>query len=361
MTRSQVSGEVLTTDKRYGFTLVELLVVIAIIGILVALLLPAVQAAREAARRSQCRNNVKQLTLATHGHHDTFGALPIGIYNDEERGVAAPETGMGWGARVLPFIEETVIADQIDQRVPALAGVNNAWDAENAAGDWVNVFAVLRAEMPGAQTRIATFVCPSADLPEFKEPGTLPQFDDGYAIASYKACQGPIDDGMFFKRGDGAVSGTITIPGGELGGAASLTLEKRKFRQVRFKDVTDGLSKTIALGESAYEVDGSFPMWIGAPRNDESVLFKTLHQDGAGRSILPNCGGDLTTAYPFTPDERAPNTSNDCAYSWHSGGVMFGFGDGSVHFLSLDIDPRLYITLGAIADGEVIDSSQLNL
>ena len=352
---------------RLGFTLVELLVVIAIIGVLVALLLPAVQAAREAARRSQCMNNLKQLALATHSHHDSSGALPIGVYNDASAGFSAPEVGLGWGAKILPFIEQANIYDQLNAQLPVLANVNNPWDAENTStGDWVHVLAVAEAggnQVPGARTVINTFRCPSSGMPAFKEtnlPEGLGPFDEGYALSSYKASQGAIDDGMYFKRGDGAESVTVTLQPADMGGdGPAVTLEKRSFKRVRFKDVQDGLSNTIALGESAYEVDGAFPLWIGATINDESALFKTLYADGGGRSIMPNCGPDLFSSYPFTDDERRL-ASNDCAYSWHPGGCMFAFGDGSVHFLSLDISPRLYVILGAMADGNIINRDELN-
>jgi len=105
-------------SRSRGFTLVELLVVIAIIGILVALLLPAIQAAREAARRTQCNNNLKQLALALHDYHDTYKVFASGYI---------PQTGWGWGTFILPFIEEQALYDQIDpnKRIFGTNGTSN--------------------------------------------------------------------------------------------------------------------------------------------------------------------------------------------------------------------------------------------
>ena len=109
-------------SRNRGFTLVELLVVIAIIGILVALLLPAVQAAREAARRMSCSNNVKQLALAMHNYHDVHKALPFGhLYRGIHDGNLTDATGgsgFGWGYSILPFIEQQTLADQFDPKLP---------------------------------------------------------------------------------------------------------------------------------------------------------------------------------------------------------------------------------------------------
>src|SRR5215213_4999982 len=99
-------GTTMTPRKHSGFTLVELLVVIAIIGVLVALLLPAVQAAREAARRTTCTNNLKQITLALLNYHDARGQFPLGAYSAVEEDHPAEEDGLGWATQILPQLEE---------------------------------------------------------------------------------------------------------------------------------------------------------------------------------------------------------------------------------------------------------------
>ncbi len=151
-----------------GFTLVELLVVIAIIGILVALLLPAIQAAREAARRAQCQNNLKQITLGLLNYHDTRKEFPQGVY-----GAAPPdanwkdyaEDGLGWAARILPQIEEQGVYDRlVNNSIPDYAGVHYQGDPWQPG---VFTAAIVGGKIPiaGGDTPLQTFLCPSSGLP----------------------------------------------------------------------------------------------------------------------------------------------------------------------------------------------------
>src|SRR5262245_31201574 len=167
--------------SRYrGFTLVELLVVIAIIGTLVALLLPAVQSAREAARRQTCMNNLKQMALACHSYESTWGVLPVGAMT-AAAGQGNENDGFGWGVAILPFIEQKALFDQINPNGRAAA-----------IGDY---FKATGTFMPGGDTPIKTFRCPSSQLPkvvppQWRIPGAgmvpTPGLMIGYAVNDYK-------------------------------------------------------------------------------------------------------------------------------------------------------------------------------
>jgi prepilin-type N-terminal cleavage/methylation domain-containing protein len=314
-----------------GFTLVELLVVIAIIGLLVGLLLPAIQAAREAARRSQCQNNLKQQGLALLNYEQQHKRFPIGVYGSLD--ATHRSDGFGWAVWLLPHLEEQSLYDRIaPKRTP---------------GIFTTTFNTTKAIIPGGDTVLPVFRCPTSELPPHAlnmEAG----FDkaNGYATSDYKACDGAGDRGMFFKRQDG--------------------WENRKTTRVRISDVTDGLSKTIALGESAYYIDlgngrhHNWPVWIGAYGNDsdEAVLFKTEEPSEINCRISPKSTNSFRRNYVFGPED------DDCAFSWHNSGAFFAFADGSVRFLdesishydSTNSDPMalIYSRLGTMDDGLTI-------
>jgi len=315
-----------------GFTLVELLVVIAIIGVLIALLLPAVQAARETARRAQCTNNLKQLGLALHSHHDAHNQYPLGIadaeknYIDAEGYPRSEEEGYGWGTALLPYMDEQPLFDLI----------HPDWKAS----PFVIYYTLNSTIVPGGDTELAVFRCPSSDLPSHV-PETLgtvagtwtlsEQFVLGYATSDYKACNGnDRDEGMFCP-----LSECLKPANGKIAR-----------RLVSAKDVTDGLSNTLAFGESAYAPElEKWPFWIGGVTEDESALFKTDIHNFINCDIVPKS------------TDNFPNASDDeCAFGWHAGGAFFCFGDGSVHFLNENIDFQIYEYLGNIADGQIISA-----
>src|SRR3954471_12330974 len=201
-----------------GFTLVELLVVIAIIGILIAFLLPAIQAARESARRSQCQSNLKQIGLAVQSHHDTRKAFPMGRNGFNQKAVS-------WAFFLLPYLEETAIY--------------NSWD-RNAKVDELTNAAAMR-------TPIETYACPSrrraaADRNFDNNNAAPPAQDLGVAtLADYSANAGiKLMTGMTSDEGSGGIFGNYkrTEAGPIFSGS-----------HISARQVEDGLSKTMAIGE----------------------------------------------------------------------------------------------------------------
>ncbi len=195
-----------TTKSRRGFTLVELLVVIAIIGVLIALLLPAVQQAREAARRNACSNNLKQIGLALHNHHDTHGKFPPGWIATN-----GPDSTYGWACYILPFMEQNNIYEAIGDPTNPLD------DANDKAGAIID-----------------SYLCPSSTLADKDE--------DGYARGNYMGnhghSMGLSDYGGFFKNRS----------------------------EFKFRDMVDGTSNVIMIGEAEGHsdiTDGGFPSWAG--------------------------------------------------------------------------------------------------
>jgi prepilin-type N-terminal cleavage/methylation domain-containing protein/prepilin-type processing-associated H-X9-DG protein len=340
--------------KNAGFTLVELLVVIAIIGILVALLLPAVQAAREAARRSSCTNNLKQITLALLSQHDAHGEFSRGLYSDLSG--AHDEDGLGWATKILPHLEEQAVYDQIlSFNIPGL--VDDPWTP--------GVFKIAHFQglrpIPGGDTIVSLFLCPSVDLPShapttaFYGGASSSSANTGYAASHYKASRGYCDRGMFWRTSEGLKRQTCTTIDVNGDGLLDGQDEARKdrFTRVRIQDVLDGTSKTIAVGEAAYTVElRDFPLWMGTHREDGSILFKT--QDAI------NCNISGVRAFPLSQADiqRLPSGSgtDDCAFSWHENGAMFGFVDGSVHFLTENLELRVFALLGDRMDAQIIDS-----
>ncbi len=338
-------------DTRSAFTLVELLVVIALIGILVALLLPAVQAAREAARRSHCQNNLKQLSLALLAAHDVLREFPRGAYTHPNKNDPAAEDGLGWATKILPYIEEQPVYDQlVDNDVPDYQGV--PWQP----GIFAAAYAANIRPVPAGATILSVFRCPSSDLPELVPPPEyfginigVPFENTGYAVSTYKASRGYCDRGVFWRTAEGLLEKYCY---GDYDGDGELdAIGKEPYTRVRLQDITDGASHTILLGEAAYFVGvEDFPMWLGTALDDGSALFKT--QD------LINCGiaGASLPLSDFDRD-RLPSgsASDDCAFSRHPGGVHFAFGDGSVRMLDENTELRIFWLLGDRMDGEVIN------
>jgi prepilin-type N-terminal cleavage/methylation domain-containing protein/prepilin-type processing-associated H-X9-DG protein len=323
-------------NRTAAFTLIELLVVIAIIGILIALLLPAVQKIRAAAARVQCANNLHQIGLACHNYHDAYQAFPLQYNVNLES---------SWVVEVAPFLEQ----DAFRQRWLATLTTSNPYLAAVQGGP-NSLYA----------TAIKSLVCPADAFPtppvaQINAPGTRPGYPDGIygALTSYGPNTGTrgwaslfdppkIDDGVF--------------------------LVLNYTQTVRIADITDGTSSTILFGE-AYHRDALWKtfsdqcMYSASPNlGDMSTTAAWYWVDYVARNAAVPINWQLTPSVvagpfpaPFSPPCRDVQYKRLGAYgSGHGGGANVVFADGSVHFLRDSLSLATLQALSTRAAGEVI-------
>ena len=346
------------SSSRRGFTLVELLVVIAIIGILVALLLPAVQAAREAARKMSCGNNLKQLGVALHNYHETYKHLPhTGMYfwtRQSKNGFAWYNSSKGGMlVRLLPFIEQSPIYNDLDFN---LAGCQ---PGTPASGPWY-VLSNNPRQFEDQRDRsgkfyrsniIDTFLCPSAAVDPYVNR-TNPNSDR--AISCYAQSLGSSymrSNGNWCRDYPGNVFGTGPATWGTEGRAYRVSgVFARGSWAARFRDITDGTSQVIAMGE-VLPNKASHQRWGW-------MYFDSLWTATTGPINYPIRGlgdpghpgaGDCSHWYNFVTDQGFR--------SMHKGGAQFVFADGSVHLLAETMDYMVYQRLGDRRDGRPIGSA----
>lgn len=288
--------------RQRAFTLVELLVVIAIIGILIALLLPAVQAAREAARRSQCTNNLKQIGIALHNFHDTFKAFPPSYGFNNQANAANWTKAWGWGARILPFMEQAALHDVLGV---ATREFNDALPG-NDSSTWP------AAEVAAMRTRLGGYICPT-DAP-VDHINTSTDFCHSGGPNSTKPAMSNYVGVYAYQYSNWSASATAGIPN-----------QQGVFRGqkgVNMASIKDGTSNTFMVGERASPHASGY--WVGVGNTNSEDAWSSPKVIGRVFLFKLNC--------PLTGRYYSAFSSE------HPGGANFVFGDGSVHFISETID-----------------------
>ncbi|MBM82639.1 MAG: prepilin-type cleavage/methylation domain-containing protein [Planctomycetaceae bacterium] len=300
-----------TKRVRSGFTLIELLVVIAIIAVLIALLLPAVQQAREAGRRTQCKNNLKQMSLAMANHHDTFQFFPTGghhwswhaTYTSDGSPHIAPQQRMGWGFQILPFIDQ-----------------NQLWQGKEANP--------IDRSITAIRTALPTFICPTR-----RGVQPLPPQADWYSNPSNSGQtypHAPTDYAGCNLENNGIIIRT-TFNGNWDGNQGP----------IRQKNVKDGSANTILLGEK---------------RLNTKFLYGYQSDDNEGYT----CGWDHDVMRASTRQPRKDHNHPTSAWgelrfgSGHDSGFHVAFADGRVRQLNYNIDLSLFTALGTRWQGEPV-------
>jgi prepilin-type N-terminal cleavage/methylation domain-containing protein/prepilin-type processing-associated H-X9-DG protein len=308
------------SSRRRAFTLIELLVVIAIIAVLIGLLLPAVQKVREAAARSSCQNNLKQIALACHNYHDANGTLP---YNTQREG------GWDWNyqrnqrswsflARALPYVEQGAFLSQLN--------IRNTTDVEAVGNTMGDNLAILNTAFP-------FFFCPSDDAMGVRADNIRANLQGvTITLSNYKGVNGSNWNwGTFVNRGPN------NDPEGLLRGDGMFY--RRDFlNKKRITDVADGTSNTFMLGEDI-------------PSINAHCTWPYANGTGGTTAVPPN--------WNRKPDGSLYDPYNDWPHlysfrSRHPGGLQFAFADGSVQFIRDSIAAQTYRALATVAGGESV-------
>ena len=336
-------------NRSRGMTLVELLVVIAIIGVLIALLLPAVQVAREVARRAQCANHLKQLGLASLAHEQAHGFLPSGGWGsawigDPDCGFGRTQSG-GWAYSVLPYLEQEVVHQQ---------GKGESATSKKAAAICL------------AQTAIKAFHCPSRREVELYPhgPTSPPPLNPGLEGLHIEPTELPLVARTCYCMNGGTVyMGHPSVP---------LKMEEvpsfshwadtslcngvvYQRSQVRASKIRDGMSNTYLIGEK--NIDPNCYYTHSAPGDSQS-MFTGWDEDNTRYGGIDS-HNDTPKEYPLFPDTPGVDDYHQCFGGPHAGVCMFVFCDGSVHSIDYSIDIMIHHSLAARADGKALNISEL--
>jgi prepilin-type N-terminal cleavage/methylation domain-containing protein len=311
--RARIAGP----RRRAAFTLIELLVVIAIIGILIALLLPAVQAAREAANRTKCMNNLKNIALGMHNYVDVHHVFPPGYLSSTADGT--PEgvevgPGWGWGSMFLPFVEQTSLFNAINFSLPI----------------------PHPAALTARQTKMSLFLCPTSidsDRPIVLRDSSGRDVLNDVAPGQYIASAGQYD------VGDSAASNNGVF-----------------YRNSRIgpDGVLDGLSQTLLAGERSRNLADA--TWLGAVPgvvNCTNPRWRIRECEPSNTLVLGHTGPDPETQrWVDVPNYKGAGV--DDFWSLHPGGCSFALCDGSVRFIKETVNPRIFSYLSTRAGSEVV-------
>lgn len=334
-----------------GFTLIELLVVIAIIAVLISLLLPAVQMAREAARRTQCVNNLKQLGLAMHSYHDALGRFPFGgiVLPANHPYVVSGFTRQGhyrWSAlaQVTPFLEKSVVHNALNLSLPIIDGAA----------------AIMPQNTTVNNTQVAEFLCPS--------DGRGRCLAD-YAASNYMAC-----------TGDGVLGGGFGVPDAAFGMPNGVFFFNSS---ISLANITDGTSQTALMSESligdgsasgtrsgtidpamvAVQVAGGSPVYTPLTEAQCAAAASTFFRRNS--AWVQGSYQHALYSHYLTPNSDIPDCYRQQYHGWkaprsrHGGGVNVLFGDGSVRFMKDTVDTNAWRAVSTRNGGEVISADAL--
>jgi prepilin-type N-terminal cleavage/methylation domain-containing protein/prepilin-type processing-associated H-X9-DG protein len=337
------------TRTRTAFTLIELLVVIAIIGVLIGLLLPAVQKVREAGNRSKCTSQLKQLGLACHNYHDVYGCLSPGGHHEPARLCLSGDGNKGsWLVYLLPFVEEENLFRQIPKlNVP-------------------NVDSIQEAVNTGILPRRLPFLrCPSDPYTHNQEQHREATVSNYVASHGPQCWAGPCGYDPFQKYCNGTVSeptrplNPLTYPGYAVSPNYGYSLTAADVRgmfgfcgpKIRLADATDGVSNTLLLGESLIDQRPGRDTnnWALAAQGPMATTIMPIN------TMTDYWNPDVATGCNVAPKRYYRNYNLSEGFkSRHPGGANFAFADGSVHFLNQNINHQTYQYLGCRNDGQAV-------
>lgn len=323
---------------RRGFTLIELLVVIAIIGVLIGLLLPAVQKVREAANRMKCQSHLKQIGLALHNYESSHGRLPAGYlstagvgYRDAQTGDWGP--GWGWLAILLPYVEQENLFRSLRWDLPC-------WDATNST----------QVKLP-----VPIYLCPSATNPDTTVAITdinMNVWQNAvFARANYVHNVGWND--IWSSPATTNYEDIVTGCNGVM----------YRNSRIRFADITDGLSNTVFAGErTPYLADAVWPGVVPGAKHYSYNQYASsgtggpgINYDNAGSYVGANSGPSIYESPQIIHPPNWPGGHTDQMHSQHTGGCNVLMGDGSVRFVEDNIRFSIWQAMCSRSNGEIID------